>query len=91
MKEFLQNYIFIYIGIISLLTFLMYGADKQKAKKHKWRIPEKTLLGLCIVGGFFGGLLGMQVFHHKTKHWNFYAINILALILWVFIIYKVYV
>lgn len=91
MKEFLQNYIFIYIGIISLLTFLMYGADKQKAKKHKWRIPEKILLGMCIVGGFLGGLLGMQVFHHKTKHWYFYAINILALILWVFIIYKVYV
>ena len=91
MKEFLQNYIFIYIGIISLLTFLMYVADKQKAKKHKWRIPEKILLGMCIVGGFLGGLLGMQVFHHKTKHWYFYAINILALILWVFIIYKVYV
>ena len=91
MKEFLQHYIFIYIGIISLLTFLMYGADKQKAKKHKWRIPEKILLGMCIVGGFLGGLLGMQVFHHKTKHWYFYAINILALILWVFIIYKVYV
>lgn len=91
MKEFLQNYIFIYIGIISLLTFLMYGADKQKARKHKWRIPEKILLEMCIVGGFLGGLLGMQVFHHKTKHWYFYAINILALILWVFIIYKVYV
>lgn len=91
MKEFLQNYIFIYIGIISLLTFLMYGADKKKARKHKWRIPEKILLGMCIVGGFLGGLLGMQVFHHKTKHWYFYAINILALILWVFIIYKVYV
>ena len=91
MKEFLQHYIFIYIGIISLLTFLMYGADKKKARKHKWRIPEKILLGMCIVGGFLGGLLGMQVFHHKTKHWYFYAINILALILWVFIIYKVYV
>ena len=91
MKEFLQNYIFIYIGIISLLTFLMYGADKKKSRKHKWRIPEKILLGMCIVGGFLGGLLGMQVFHHKTKHWYFYAINILALILWVFIIYKVYV
>lgn len=82
MKEFLQQYIFIYIGIISLVTFALFGMDKKKAQKHKWRISEKTLLGSCIIGGFLGGLMGMKFFHHKTKHYYFYVINIISMILW---------
>lgn len=44
------------------------GVDKRKAKKHQWRIPEKTLWFITIVGGAVGTFFGMQFFHHKTKH-----------------------
>lgn len=66
------KYIIIYLSAMSLLTFILFGADKHKAKAHKWRIPEKTLLGLSLLGGFAGGFLGMEFFRHKTKHWYFY-------------------
>jgi len=46
-------------------------ADKQKAKKGLWRIPEKTLFLISILGGSLGGILGMYIFRHKTKHWKF--------------------
>ena len=45
--------------------------DKQKAKRGKWRIPEKTLFLLAIIGGSLGTTLGMNIFRHKTKHWYF--------------------
>ncbi|MFR5050313.1 MAG: DUF1294 domain-containing protein [Ruminococcus bicirculans (ex Wegman et al. 2014)] len=66
-----------------------FGADKHKARAHKWRIPEKTLLGLSLLGGFAGGFLGMEFFRHKTKHWYFYMVMIISLALWAFMIYKV--
>ena len=52
-------------------TFCLYGVDKRRAKRGAWRIPEKTLL-LCtwLLGGV-GALIGMRVFHHKTKHKEF--------------------
>lgn len=53
------------------LTFLLYGIDKWKAQKGKWRIPEETLFWLAIVGGSIGALLGMYLFRHKTKHKKF--------------------
>lgn len=87
MKAFLEHYIIIYIGLISLAAFILFGIDKQKAKKHKWRIPEKTLLGMCLIGGFVGGFLGMQTFRHKTKHWYFYAVIVLSAVLWAFLLY----
>ncbi|WP_288177875.1 DUF1294 domain-containing protein [Ruminococcus sp. CAG:57] len=52
-------------------------------------MPEKTLLGLSLLGGFAGGFLGMEFFRHKTKHWYFYMVMIISLALWAFIIYKV--
>lgn len=60
------KYIIIYLSAMSLLTFILFGADKHKARAHKWRIPEKTLLGLSLLGGFTGGFLGMEFFRHKT-------------------------
>ncbi len=85
----------IYIGIlivVSLITFVLYGVDKSKAKRHAWRIPEKILLGFGLLGGAVGGLLGMNAFHHKTKHGYFWVVNILGLIiqaaLFYLIIYK---
>lgn len=61
----------VYLIIINLTAFIMYGLDKQKAVRHKWRIPERVLIGVAAFGGSVGALLGMRVFHHKTKHMKF--------------------
>ena len=52
---------------INLLTFSMFGLDKRRARKQRWRIPEATLLGLSLLGGSVGAILGMRLFHHKTN------------------------
>ncbi len=66
MKEIL-----LYLAAINVVTFLVYGLDKWKAKQGAWRIKESTLLLLAAVGGSVGALLGMQTFRHKTKHLQF--------------------
>jgi len=58
---------------VNVVTFIVYGVDKRKAKKHLWRIPEATLIGLAFIGGSVGAFLGMRLFHHKTKHVKFYV------------------
>ena len=79
----------IYLIAINIITFLVMGLDKWKAKHGSWRIQEATLFTLVLFGGGIGGILGMIVFHHKTKHWYFYMVMIISLALWAFIIYKV--
>ena len=61
----------IYLAVINVVAFFMYGLDKWKAKRSKWRIPEATLLGLAVLGGSIGAWLGMKVWHHKTLHKKF--------------------
>ena len=61
----------IYIGLMSLIAFAAFGLDKFKAKTDRWRIPERTLFLLAILGGGIGAFLGMQMFRHKTKHTQF--------------------
>lgn len=61
----------IIIVIINIVTFIIYGIDKYKAKKGEWRIPENSLIGLAIIGGSIGAYLGMRVWHHKTMHLKF--------------------
>ena len=61
----------IYLIGINVLTFLIYGIDKWKARKGKWRIPEDTLIWLAIAGGSIGALLCMYIFRHKTQHRKF--------------------
>ena len=63
--------IFIYLILINILTFFVYGIDKRRAKHARWRISEATLLLLAIFGGSLGALCGMRVWHHKTKHKKF--------------------
>ena len=65
-----QTIVYILI-VINVITFLIYGIDKWKAKQGSWRISEATLLTLAVVGGSIGTLLGMQVWHHKTMHKKF--------------------
>lgn len=60
-----------YIIIINVITFIVYGVDKLKAKKNWWRIPEATLLTLAAIGGSIGAWCGMMAFRHKTKHLKF--------------------
>ena len=64
--------ILIYVVLVNIVAFLMYGADKWNAKRNRWRIPEKTLLGIAAVGGSMGAYVGMQFFRHKTKKPKFY-------------------
>lgn len=91
MKDLLHDHILIYLVFINALTFILFGIDKKRAKKHKWRIPEKTLLGMCLIGGFAGGFLGMQAFRHKTKHWYFYAVTALSAVLWAFALKLIFI
>ena len=65
------NVLLYYLIVINIVTFFVYGIDKWKAKRSKWRIPEATLLGLAIIGGSIGAWLGMKVWHHKTQHKKF--------------------
>lgn len=64
--------IIIYVFVVNVIAFLMYGLDKVKAKRLQWRIQESTLLGVAVIGGSIGAFLGMQIFHHKTKKPKFY-------------------
>lgn len=61
----------VYLLIINLVAFFLYGADKLKAQKQKWRIPEATLIWFAALGGSVGALIGMRVWHHKTLHKKF--------------------
>lgn len=60
-----------YLIIINAAGFLLMLADKLKAKKKKWRIPEATLMTVAAVGGSIGSLAGMYTFRHKTRHPKF--------------------
>ena len=57
---------------LNLITFIIYGIDKFKAKKAKWRISEATLILLAVIGGSIGAWLGLQVWRHKTQHKKFF-------------------
>ena len=63
--------ILIYLLAINVFAFFLYGIDKWKAKRSKWRIPEMTLLSIAVIGGSVGAWIGMKVWHHKTMHKKF--------------------
>ncbi|MBO4319257.1 MAG: DUF1294 domain-containing protein [Treponema sp.] len=85
----LLKYLGIYYAAISLLAFIFYGVDKHKAANNKWRIPELTLFSFALLGGSIGALIGMKVFHHKTRKASFWFVNILFLVLHALVVYKV--
>lgn len=64
-------YFVIYLIIINLIGFFVMYVDKQKAKLDQWRIPEKTLLMIALLGGSVGTMVGMYIFRHKTKKVKF--------------------
>ena len=63
--------IVIYLAAINVITFIMFGADKARAVKGRWRISEAALILAALLGGSTGALAGMRIFHHKTKHRKF--------------------
>lgn len=63
----------LYLIIINVITFVIFGVDKYKAIRQEWRIRESTLLGLALIGGSIGGWLAMYIFHHKTKKVKFFV------------------
>ena len=68
-----MKYLMIYLLTVNALAFLLMLIDKQKAKKHLWRIPEATLMLSAVIGGSIGALLGMYIFHLKTRKPKFYV------------------
>ena len=77
----MKNALIFAVLIMNFISFCLYGADKKKARRDNWRIPEKTLL-LSAVFGPYGALIGMKVFHHKTRKRVFAVIVPLLAILW---------
>ena len=77
----LHSFLAYYLLVINAVTFIVYGIDKYKAKKAKWRISEATLLLLAVLGGSIGARMGMKVWRHKTMHKKFkYGIPAILLI-----------
>jgi uncharacterized membrane protein YsdA (DUF1294 family) len=77
--------IWYFVGI-NILAFIVYGIDKYNASHRKYRVSEYSLYILSIFGGGIGSLLGMKVFHHKTRKLIFWIVNILSIIIWSLII-----
>ena len=71
MINFTEDLLFGYLGVMNVLGILVMKIDKEKAKQGGYRIPEKTLFTVSILGGSLGTWLGMYLFRHKTKHWYF--------------------
>ena len=69
-----------YLLAVNIATFLLYGIDKYKAKKGRWRISEATLLLIAVIGGSIGAWTGMRLWHHKTMHKKFkYGIPVIII------------
>ena len=77
-----------YLVSVNILAFLFYGIDKYNAVHKKYRVSEYSLFCLSIFGGAIGSLIGMRVFHHKTRKITFWIVNIISLVIWIIIIFQ---
>ena len=83
-----EHPVLLYLIIVNAAAFLLMLADKLKAKRGAWRIPEATLMGIAAIGGSVGSLAGMYLFRHKTKHIKFtlgipvILVGQIALVIW---------
>ena len=85
------KYILIYFALINLLAFIMFWVDKRAAQNGQWRISEKALIIVSMLGGSVGSLVSMNIFRHKTKKMKFVlGIPIILILQIAFIIYMCY-
>lgn len=63
----MHEYIVFALLAVNLAAFFLFGADKRRAMKGKWRVPERTLFAWAVLGGAWGAWAGMRVFRHKTR------------------------
>ena len=84
----MHQYSMYYLFAINIVSFFLYGIDKYKAKKNKWRISEATLLMIAIIGGSIGAWVGMRLWHHKTMHKKFkYGIPVIIIMQIALVVY----
>ena len=84
----MHQYSLYYLLAVNALTFLLYGIDKYKAKKGRWRISEATLLTMAAIGGSIGAWAGMRTWHHKTMHKKFkYGIPVIIIMQIALVVY----
>ena len=67
----LYQYVIMYLLAVNLISFYLMGSDKDRARKGKYRISERTLFFWAMIGGSVGSIVGMQLFRHKTRHLSF--------------------
>ena len=79
-----------YLAFINLTGLAVFGIDKYKAIHHKWRIRESALFAIAILGGSVGCLIGMYVFHHKTRKWTFRIVFFLSIVFHAFLMVTFY-
>ena len=79
--NFVPQSVIVYLFAVNIVASALYGIDKHRARQGEWRIPEKTLLGIAVIGGSIGAFAGMHYFHHKTKHWYFrYGLTVIIIV-----------
>lgn len=82
----MKQAILVWIVLMSIISFVVYGIDKECARKEKWRIKESTLILLGFIGGGIGSFIGMKVFHHKTLKKEFQILVPISMILWIVLV-----
>lgn len=83
-----MNFIYKYLIIINIITFVVYAVDKYKAINNHKRISELTLFLLGFIGGPLGAFLAMFLFRHKTRKLRFYFLNILYIVIWILLLWR---
>ena len=67
----MNSWLLMWVLVWNLIAFVLMGVDKRKARRNRWRVPEKVLFLSAILGGSVGAMAGMSLFRHKTQHWSF--------------------
>lgn len=88
--EIVMKWILFCLIIINIFSFFQMGFDKRRSRRHEWRVPEAHLFLSALAGGSVGSILGMRVFHHKTRHWYFVWGMPAILVLQIVLLYAVW-
>ncbi len=83
-----SNWFLVWLIVWSVTAFLLYGYDKTQSKRNAWRVPERVLLGLALIGGAAGSLLGMALFRHKIRKTIFWAAGGVGLVVQLYLLFR---